>query len=230
MSYCFLDLGPEALDFLRKRLRAGGKFGSLVETTRDLESGFITGILPHDRDDPIKVDLSRLNAPVSQVEYELGGFREGSAKFVRKRDWAPLATRLLHTWISEATSRRAVFAEEALGRPRDADWAVLKGVAVGDGGLYYYIRGGGDVVPALQSLVRAVRDASWYGVIAMIELPGEGSLSLRNCDVGEGFLDTIAAAVKKMIVGAYDDEGFVLWEAQRGLLGSGAGALQSGSG
>src|SRR5690606_34240342 len=129
----------------------------------------------------------------------------------------PNTSAILATIISEhlvATSSRVCVFEDANTRPSDPVFHRIKTpVFTFENEVYHFARGGAADSGEIQQLIRAA--SSWLVIGVLAALPSGVVLENRS-EVPDATLDALASGAEKIIVGAYDGEGYVIWSEPNG--------------
>ena len=190
MNCVQVTLGLEGLGYVRSRLATGNAFSGFLLQQTQRETAEVSALLP----EPYKAE--RLTF------FDLGGI----ASLTNARICA--AALIAHEL---ETPTRVCLLEDALGNR--ADPGVRRRVSdhcFYGKEVYHYLSSANSSKP---QVLRALQEAETLPVFvgAICSLPSGMERPSPNCDLTEMMLKTFAYHAYKLIVGAYDGEGYVVW-------------------
>jgi hypothetical protein len=200
-EYTEYALGPDAIDYLKGHLSRGLTLSHLFLDKQDIGEGRITTGLPS------QTNLDRLSRleeggilPPLPDESKTGktpmfyDYVSGAVLYELVRDNDAL-------FVLE--NRVASFPDVGPNLPGVVHWACDEEIY--DVVTTRYLSG--------ENIERAVRDAHslWTLVGFVTSLPGAGSRSNDRREISVADLEIMASNVRKVIVTAYDAEGFLIW-------------------
>lgn len=183
-------IGPGAVAYIRGCLADGNRLAHKLATLLPLEEGRITAYLPRDS----HPDPDRL---------QFGGVTS-------RADTEPKLVQLVAAHLAEGPNSCAVF-EDAVARPGDPILSKTGALTFTfDAEVYHLI-----VAQTANSgvILRTIRYSTSHSFIgAMSELP-QGAIVQPGAAVPEAVLDEIAARTSELVVGAWDQEGALVWRS-----------------
>ena len=217
-AYKEITLGPEAVDYVRDRLVTGKTLAKLLLDRGDLDKGKITAFLPTD------ADLSKVNnfsrggvLPAPPLEtYHHYTTPDGT-----KTVMAPVPgtsnqlAAMVQEFLNRSDKRIGLF-ESAVAKPTDGFLSTPNAkdlrVLSFQGNVYYLLKHQ-DNSEKIEKTLRYAKSFRALGVLVHLSkdkfLPfGEDSVP-KELTLDE--LKVLAEETEKMIIGAYDGEGYLIW-------------------
>jgi hypothetical protein len=187
------EFGSEAIIYVQSCLSSGNTLSRrLLKLT--LGSGRVTAHLP--------ANVS----PVTAREFEFGGIAKGG-----ENPWSHLAA-FIAEYLSGQGKRYAVF--EAIERKGDPCVSSLDKKFFTHGSeLYFFLTSRDQDLSSITGTIRAARSYPFVG--ALTSVPEDEPDIRADFEVTTDVLEKLAARTEHILIGAYDDEGVLIW-SERG--------------
>lgn len=207
-----IELGPEGLKYIRDRLAEGKSLSSYLLETCDLEGGKVTTYLPEGTSDQEAKEFSiggKLQIPKAPDKYLVTS--NGSKwRIERKANTDAYIVGMIRDFLGEEQS--CCLFEDAKSRPTDPRIRPQdKRIRVLGDEVYYML----DEDDALdeEKIARTVRDAhsGWHFVCVLTSLPQKKRLEEGGRNLTAEYTKALAGKGVKIVVGAYDGEGYLVW-------------------
>jgi hypothetical protein len=202
-------VGPAGIDYVRRRLSGGKALSRHLLAGQNLDGGSVVACIPAEADpertEQFDVGHARESPEDSVAFTSASGTRW---RMTRKPNADAKLVDSIAAFLGEATDALCIF-EHGLARRTDPflERASFKVAFYGDE-VYPFAAAGDDHV--------RIGDAIRGATTAYPPLVGaltHGDLSTR-ADLGQTALASIAATAERIIVGAYDGEGYVIWRGR----------------
>ena len=201
-SFREISLGPEAIDYVRDRLESGNTLSTLLLKVHDLKVGRIVTKLPLVVDDEKAKDFET----GGKLPPIVGEFT--SLEPVPNTDSVLLEE--IRRFLTEADNNVCIF-ENASAKPGDPFLQSLQTrFSIFDNEIYHLLCPSDIDDDRILKTIGSAR--SWLFIGAMTSASdARGGLCSEKKELSESDLNLLAERTKKIIVGAYDGEGFLVW-------------------
>jgi len=218
-AYKEITLGPEAIDYIRDRLAEGKTLAKFLLDRGDLDKGSVITFLPSD------ADLSRMNnfsrggvlpAPPPETHHHYTTANGTRTLVVPVPDTSTQLAAMIQEFLKQEDARICLF-ESAVAKPTDGFLSTPNAkdlcVLTLDEDVYFLLKENDD----LEMIDKTLRYAKSYLVLGVLVHFSDKDqfLSLdedplrKELTVDE--LKVLAEKTEKIIVGAYDGEGYLIW-------------------
>jgi hypothetical protein len=204
MTCVRLDLGSEGLEYLRSRLARGHSFAAFLLQATHLATGSVFTYLPPD------VDREGLRS------FEVGGLLRSKSQSASAGPPTPLTSRGQDCLIALITDDlkppgRLCLFEDALARPGDPSVQRLIGdLCFHEGEVYHYVLSGNSEREHVLTTIRRAESLPVF-VGAVCAVPDGLQFPPEKRILTSATLHVLASHVTRIVVGAYDGEGYLLW-------------------
>lgn len=211
-TYREIQLGGRANAYIREYLARGNTLAMHLLQQQDLGQGEVTTYLPSDIS--IEEAMRFTTGGKIQVLTRSAHFLEGSDGSMWKVDPIPntdsYLADVIQAFLEETQDRVCIF-EDATSKPNDpvlspSDERIL----VLQEEVYYVLFGRS----ASEEVIRqTIRDANsiWHFVCAMISFQSSEMSFCERRQITSHELQVLAKGTEKLVVGAYDGEGYLVW-------------------
>lgn len=208
-----VKLGNEGRDFIRKRLAKGKTLSRFLLQYCDLRNGEVVTYLPGDISDEEARRFStggKLRVPQGSTERVLAS--DGTWLTIeRKLNTDTHLAGIIRDFLGK--NQPLCLFEDAKSRPTDP------GIQREDGRIkilddeVYFALGKRDAVNE-EKIARTIKDAYsiWHFLCVMSSLPEKVLLSVRGRSLTEDDVKALAEGAERIAVGAYDGEGYLVWD------------------
>jgi hypothetical protein len=210
MPYRKLDLGQQGVDYLVRYLEDGRSLAKHLLARADLGRGRVATFLP---DTITEVTATQLNfgilgapPPQTHVTIEEGGQQW---TMVPKLSVLFLLAPIIESYLAANAGRVCVF-EDTNARATDP-WIATADTRLALAGheVYHFIAGPEATTEEILRTLRSAMDWRLVGILTSIKRP----LAQKIEEITESEMAELAANAFHIVAGAYDGEGFVIWEA-----------------
>jgi hypothetical protein len=122
-----------------------------------------------------------------------------------------LMEREIRTYLTSSDHRVAVFQDSAFGAHSPVVLTTDLTTAIHGDDVYYIVRQQEREILQIGDAIRSAR--SWQQVVFLVSAHWDISLDQNRLQIGADTLQDLATGAERIIVGAYDYEGFVVWVA-----------------
>jgi hypothetical protein len=204
-------LGPAALEYMRECLAHGKTLGQYLLKREDLANGGISTYLPVDLPAEAVQDFrtgGKLKRDPKGFRYWREGERTFRAEPVPNTD--PWLASVVQEYLRSEPDRVCVFenSSAAPGHP----WLLSSGMGtvIFESEVYHFLCSR-DLVNEEKILTTIGRTKSWLFYGTMTALSGASNLPLETGTIAREALEMFAQRAEKIVVGAYDGEGYLIW-------------------
>ena len=221
-TYKEITLGPEAVDYIRDRLAEGKTLAEFLLDRADLNKGRVTTFLPSN------ADLSKVN------NFSSGGILSAPPPEMHRHYMTPHGIRMvpvpntstqlaaiIQEFLKQGDVRVCLFESAVakttdgfLSTPNAKDLRVLSF----QGNVYYLLKHQ-DNSEKIEKTLRYAKSFRALGVLVHLSkdkfLPFDEDSAPKELTLDE--LKVLAEETEKMIIGAYDGEGYLIW-SRSGLI------------
>jgi hypothetical protein len=217
-----VKLGVEALEYIRQRLSNGNTLARHLLAKLDLEKGVITTFLPKKMRKETANDFSTGKFPETSSKNHLfytapDGRR---VKIVPKPNTNQCLVSLIQVFLRQREEYLCVF-ENALAEVHDPCVTSFKSSLMFLENEVYHFLFHSDAKND-EKILKTIKEAtSWLFIGAMTSIPKRQRITFKTHQkITSGQLKLLAEMAKKIMVGAYDGEGYLIWnnERERGHL------------
>jgi hypothetical protein len=207
-----VELGAQGLAYIRNRLELGKTFARYL-LDNDLSSARILTMLPRSVSPRAALNLETgiLAAPPSESHIPFVDKTGRKGRLVPKPNMDPALIDLVRNYLSVGNRRVMIF-EDALARPTDPWFLKSPGHFLSFDNEILHIVAEEDAMneQAIGDTIK--RSRSWLFIGAMTSFPERLRVADRVTKIDDSLLRALAKSSKGIVVGAYDGEGFVVWE------------------
>lgn len=207
-----ISLGSEAIEYIRTRLGEGQTLARRLLEKVDLTEGAVTTLLPDDVSEEAARQLTwggKLKVDPGNVHYLPGS----NGRLYRVQRVPTLEAELvsaIQSYLKGASCRVCVFEDDFL-RASDPGMESEQGRILPFGEEVYRAVSEASSEDEIAYAVQMV-NSSWPALIAVLaSLPSEQDLSSVMSKLGPDEFDLLAEHTDKIVIGAYDAEGFLTW-------------------
>lgn len=215
-GYREIVIGTEAIAYVKERLNKGKTLARLLLQRQALEQGRVVAALPQYAGDELAKNFlggfHKEASPVAQdIDLTTGGTGRHIVPKVRTVDWL---TEVIHEFLSKKEGGICLL-ENGLALPSDPWLQRRKSkICVLENDVYHMVSSENVAKGKIMSAIGEAEGA-WpplVGVLARIPLEKIEQYELREeVRITEKDLTLVAEQADKIIVGAYDGEGYLLW-------------------
>ena len=205
-----IRLGREAAEYMRQRLRRGNTLARYLLERHDLDRGTIVTFLPPGLSEEDIEDLEsggNLPPPGPSKCVTLPGGARGIAVPVSD-EAAPVLAARIRAFLYQEERGLCVF-EDAWSDPGEPRPEHVRDRMLTRGKEVYFACTGELEAEAIRRTFRVI--PFWILLGAMTSMPQVGRFPRRRGNVSRGELRSLAENTKKIIVGAYDGESYLIW-------------------
>lgn len=208
-SFKEIVFGPEAKDFVRDRLQEGNTLSRFLLDTCDLDKGLVTTFLPS----TVSYELAnqfdtggKLQVTEPTLYFEQGETSE-MLMVPMPNSYSCLAV-IIREFLGKDQQHLCIF-EDVTSKPGDPKISLEdKRILIFNEEVYYQLGRGDDE----GTIAKTIRDANslWHFLCVMSSVSErEGFVTDRY--VASEKLKIFAEGAQKIVVGAYDGEGYLIW-------------------
>lgn len=215
-QYREIILGNEAKEYISDRLTLGKTLASILLQTCNIEKGQVTTFLPSyiAKKTAKEFETGKLKPDPNQKlvteKYRISCLN-GSATPVPTTDFYLVS--LIHSYLNKKENNLCIF-EEANSKPTDP--FVLSGkmetrFLTHKDEIYHFLLNQDNKVETIEQTI-SFADA-WLFIGIMTSLPQEMTFSLKKKKLTLKELKILSERTEKIIIGAYDGEGYLIWHS-----------------
>lgn len=210
-TYREIKFGSEATKYIYECLKDGKTLSKYLLEKLDLKSGKITTFLPADISDEEAKQFTegKLKEPPPQTHKHITAEDGTKWKMVPKLDMSFWLVTAIQTFLSNGEKRCCIF-EDANAQPNDPYLASMKTRFLTFNKEVYHFLSWEDL--DAERILQTIRHAeSWLFIGAMTSIPKEKDFYLEVGKITSDELSALAERTEKIIIGAYDGEGYLIW-------------------
>lgn len=205
-------LGPEAIKYIRNILSDGHSLAKYLLKSLDLDAGVVITFLPPGLSDEELADFEAGVMPIPpESEWRYFTYEDGSRVRVIPVTVVDYDTILLiQNFLEEGTERLCIF-ENWLFHPTSSQVLRFKSRLLFYEDEVYHVLFGGYVEEG--KIKETIKEAKSIPVFigALTSMPGMSKALFKEKVVSSKQLKVLAEKTEKIIVGAYDGEGYLIW-------------------
>lgn len=208
----FLD--ARSIEYIKECLIQGKTFAEYLLRNFDLHNSKVITILS---DDITYEEAHQFKYGGKHKNYipKVEHYTDKNGKTWRSRsvpDMDPLLTDIICSYLKEGDDRFCIF-EEVNARPNDPCIlrAVDRRIMIYDDEIYYFLTKDTTDKMIIEKAIK-YSELAWLFIGAMTSYPHQDKLVGNRVNITFDDLKLMADNVKTLIIGAYDGEGFLLWE------------------
>jgi hypothetical protein len=214
-AYKEITLGPEAIDYIRKCLRDGNTLASYLLQKLNLDRGRVVTFLSSEVTAEVAKQFTTGGKlplpPKSQWRYTEG--ESSKWRMVPIPDTDSCLVTIIEAFLSAEEKRVCIF-EDALSRPHDPilSRSVARLLTFNDE-VYHFLSGRDVESSKIRQTIRQAKSIPLF-IGAMTFIPEESSFSYKARKMtiaSDELLRVLAERTEKIVVGAYDGEGYLIW-------------------
>ena len=192
ISYEETRVGPQANCFVRDYLTYGHALDSRLKKCVALNAGTVTAYLPS-------------GIPRERVlEFTEGGVADPAVSEI-------YLARTIREFLTAAQGRVCLFEDPVL-RPTDPPrlGSNVQRLTLNDE-VYYYLN---SLSSEDELILQTIREADYpnYFLCILTSVPGDAIFPISQGQLGDEELDLLIGRTEKIVIGAYDDEGYLVWD------------------
>lgn len=209
--YKEINLRPEVIAYIKECLAEGHTLAKYLLQRDDLDSGRVITFIPQEidvRDEEVNnPKYGRLfPEPPPETHIKIPG-----GKMVLIPNTDTILMQIIQKFLSTGEGRVCVL-EDALARPHDPSLSSADTRIVIFNSEVYHVLLSSDAEDNELILQTIRRASSWLFIGAMTSILREGDFFLEAGKITSEKLKVLAERIEKIVVGAYDGEGYLIWE------------------
>lgn len=213
MEYSERALGPEAIDYIRERLSTGKTLARHLLETLNLQQGSVITFLPSSvsEREALQFEEGALPRPDPSTFHYYTDKQGRRSRMEPVPNTNPWLVSTIRPFLADDENRVCIFEEWAL-HPPYAHWSTNKSdiVTFVEDEVYYVLLSG-DAETRIHEAVR-LGGGAWPGLLAaMTSMPADEPISSDTRSISRAHLRTLAERTKRLVVGVYDGESFLVW-------------------
>jgi hypothetical protein len=205
MNYKEIKLGLEAITYLKDRLSCGNTLANILLQNCDFEVGSIFTILPANISDEVAKEFKTGGKLPSLLAAD---YEQSNLEPIADMD-SQLVTDI-HVFLSANEGHVCVFEDASAERNYPFLQALDTRFSFFNDEVYHLLSHEDLDDNKILKTIRAAR--SWLFIGIMASVSQDISLSLEHKDLTMDDLNLLAKGTEKIIVGAYDGEGYLIWD------------------
>lgn len=209
--YKEISFGPEAIKYIHECLTDGKTLAKYLLKELDLEGGKVITFLPEDISDEESKQFTegKLKEPPPKNHKYFTNEKGSRWRMVPKPDMSFWLVNVIQTFLNTGKKRCCIF-EDANAQPNDPYLASIKTRFLTFNKEVYHFLSWEDL--DAERILQTIRHAeSWLFIGAMTSIPKEKDFFLEVGKITSDELRALAERTKKIIIGAYDWEGYLIW-------------------
>lgn len=213
-TYREIMFGSEAIKYIYECLKDGKTLSRYLLEKLDLKSGKVTTFLPADISDEEakRFTEGKLKEPPPQTHRYITAENGAKLRMVPKLDMSFWLINVIQTFLNIEAKRCCIF-EDANAQPNDPYLASIKTRFLIFNEEVYHFLLWKDL--DAERILKTIRHAeSWLFIGAMTSIPEESVFSHEAQKItiaSDELIRLLAERTEKIVVGAYDGEGYLIW-------------------
>lgn len=204
-----IQLDKRALKYVANELQYQNKMSGYLSSHLDLRKGNLTTFLPFKISDSQLYDFTT-GGVLSTISKSTPILRDTAYLCEKKTNLASHLATIIHKQLSSYTDLYCIF-DDVMMDPGDQDLTRFpKTHKVVENEVYHLIDQSNASLELLLDTINAV-SVSWHFLCVIVETPVKNFFA-NKCNLSDKEFLSLFHNIKFVVVGAYDGEGFIIWE------------------
>lgn len=201
-----IKLDGKAVEYVEEQLLLGNTLARYILKEQDLKNGNVITFLPSgtNQNELMNFKEGILKEPSERI------LLKNSSVMVPKPNMDNELTQIIEDYLKNKKNSICIF-EDALLRPKDPVVSKIDtDILIINEEIYHFVSGNNINREKIKKTVR--RASSWLFIAILVSCLHEISVLHKNGPIKQSDLLILAKRVDKIIIGAYDGEGYLIWE------------------
>jgi hypothetical protein len=211
-NYIEKTLGTEAIDYLQYHLSIGHSLSRCVLNNIDLKAGQLTTGLPENADFGRLYDFKYggILPQIPKNEWAKYHNSENKTYVIPKKQYFEFIIDNIYSFINKGSGRLCIFENANAGSTDPALEKFQSKVFFLKGEVYHVLDNGSYTRNDIEKCIRETQ-SGWNFIGILTSISSDSAIPANRQEISPDLLENLCKNTEKIIVGAYDEEAFLLW-------------------